>query len=187
MSDAFLLHVISNSNWSVNILPNIVLVAFWARFFFPSQPVGAICDGQTNRAGEVDDVLSGQRRARHAERHGPVSQGDPGITFNMNVPTVARKMCRTSRKIWQSCSHIFILIEAEREAEGAGKQGHSIQSAGWREDQHQSGLRLEEHCCSSAEERAKCNKSQQTTGCGPTLTRSARTKDQFSFLQLQLA
>lgn len=80
----------------------------------------------------------------------------------------------------------FILIGAQREAEGVGKQGHSLQSAGWREDQHQR-LRPEEHRCSSAEETAECSKSQQTAGCGPALTRSATTKDPFPVLQFQLA
>lgn len=101
--------------------------------------------------------------------------------------TLVKKMCSTSPKSWQSCSHVFILIGAQREAEGVGKQGRSFQSAGWRKDQHQSGLRLEEHRSSSAEEAAQCNKTQQTAGCGPAPTRSASAKDQLSFLQVKLS
>lgn len=49
-----------------------------------TQPVRVICDGQTNCAGEADDELSGQRQAGHAERCGPVSQGNSGITVLMH-------------------------------------------------------------------------------------------------------
>lgn len=86
-----------------------------------------------------------------------------------------------------SAHAFFVLLGAQREAEGVGKQGYSVQSAGWRKAWHQIRLCLQERRSSSAEERAKCNRSQQTAGCGAALTRSARTKDRLAFLLFQLA
>lgn len=72
---------------SSDILPNIVFIAFQLDLFF-FQPVGAICDGQANCTGEVDDELSGQRQARHAERCGPVSQRNSGIAAFMQCECI---------------------------------------------------------------------------------------------------
>lgn len=73
-------------------------------------------------------------------------------------------------------SDICILIGTQREAEGVGDQGHAVQSTGWRKGRNQTGVSLQEHCGSSAEETAKCNKTQQTAGGGPTPTRSAEAR-----------
>lgn len=137
------------------------------------QPVGVICDGQTNCAGEADDELSGQRQAGHAERCGPVSQGNSGITALMHQECIGIPRKRAAAEVK---SDISILIGAQREAEGVGGQGHAVQSTGWRKGRHQTGASLQKHCGSSGEETAKCSKTQQTAGGGPTPTRSAEAR-----------
>lgn len=85
---------------------------------------------------------------------------------------VSLHYCNTTSMNVQHLSATFkIFIGAQREAEGAGEQGRTVQSTGWRKGQ--GAVCLGEPCGSSAQEAAGGSKAQQTAGRGPAPARSA--------------
>lgn len=127
------------------------------------QFVWSICNGQTNRSGEASNELPGQRWAEHAERHGSVSQRNPGEAARPYKKHVGLLICHSFRLYSTFCPIVqlfsyftfLLLAGAQREAEGVWEKGQ----VGRRQVELKTGASLQE-LSSPSKKTTKCLKNQ---------------------------